>query len=71
MESIDFLPDDEKLATGRFTDITDSLLPLFADPDARAARRWRELFGYERPAAPKRGGIRFTVSVRRRSSSGS
>lgn len=34
---------------GRFTGVTNTLLPLFADPDGRGSRRWREIFGLERP----------------------
>ena len=56
---------------GKFTDITDTLLPLFSDPDGRSGRCWEDIFGVNRTPAAKPGGIRFTVRVRRRSSSGS
>ena len=58
--------------SGRFTDVTDSLLPLFSDPDGRGSRRWREMFGLERPTPitpPRREGLTFSVRVRRQSSS--
>ena len=62
---------DEKAEAGNFTDLTDSLLPLFNDPDGRGKRRWEQVFGLARPPEPRRGGIRFSVTVRRKSSSGS
>lgn len=33
---------------GRFIDVDDVLLSLFADPDSRGDRRWREVFGHAR-----------------------
>ena len=47
---------------GNFTDVTESLLPLFCDPDARGQRRWREMFGLE--TSSQRGRVGPYVSVR-------
>ncbi len=47
---------EPECSDGRFTDITDTLLPLFTDPDARGGRSWREVFGLERPLPRARGG---------------
>ncbi len=54
---------------GRFVDIGDMAMPLFSDPDGRATRRWREMFGLQCPTHLKRGGLTFTVRVRWQSSS--
>jgi hypothetical protein len=54
---------------GSFTDSPDQLLPLFSDPDGRGDRRWREVFGHERPK-PKATGP-FILREVRKSSSGS
>ena len=35
-------------ASGRFIDIDNVLLSLFADPDCRGDQRWPEVFGYAR-----------------------
>jgi hypothetical protein len=44
------------------------LLPLFNDPDGRGSRRWREMFGLERPL-PRRHRGAFIVREALRSSS--
>jgi hypothetical protein len=55
---------------GHFTDVTDTLSPLYADPDGRGSRRWREIFGFERPL-PRGSRGAFIVSEALRSSSDS
>lgn len=62
--------EEDRAGRGRFTDVTDSLLPLFSDPDMRGGRRWRETFGFEpvQPRPEPREGA-FIVYVRRQSSS--
>ena len=54
---------------GHFTDVTDTLLPLFNDLDGRGSRRWREMFGLERPL-PRRIAARLSCREALRSSSG-
>lgn len=41
------------LGEGRFTN-PDGLLTLFADPDGRGDRRWKEMFGFEPRKPPRR-----------------
>ena len=54
---------------GNFTDVTNSLLPLFCDPDGRGTRRWREMFGLQTTSQPGRAGPYVSVRVGRQSSS--
>jgi len=42
---------------GNFTEVEESLLPLF--DERGGSRRWREIFGLERPR-PRRGDKSFT-----------
>lgn len=57
---------------GSFVDITDTLLPLFSDPDARSHRRWLEVFGEAETAVPaKHGGRRFSGRAKQKLLSGS
>ena len=53
---------------GHFTDVTDALLPLFTDPDGRGSRRWREMFGLERPVQRKQHGAFISRGALRLSS---
>ena len=53
---------------GNFTDVTESLLPLFHDPDGRGTRRWREMFGLQTTSQRPRIGPYVSVRVGRQSS---
>jgi hypothetical protein len=50
---------------GKFTDLADSLLPLFSDSGDRIDPRWRLLFGLEPAPPPKRGTAFIAKQVRR------
>jgi hypothetical protein len=50
-----------------FTDVAEWLLPLFSEPGGRGSRRWREVFGLERPAPVKKAYPPFKICVRRSS----
>ena len=52
---------------GSFTDAPDLLLPLFADPDGRGGKRWREVFGME-CRRPRFGGPFVAIAPDRRRS---
>jgi hypothetical protein len=56
---------------GNFADSRNGLLTLFADPDGRGERSWRETFGYERRAEKPRRGQPFIARELPRSSSDS
>ena len=71
MDSDIILAESKERPSGRFTDVTDTLLPLFSDPDGRGGRRWEQVFGLAPAEQPKGDGPFFSVRVRRRSSSGS
>ncbi len=45
---------EERSRSGKFTDVKESLLPLF--DEGGSSRRWREMFGLERPRPRSRGG---------------
>ncbi len=53
---------------GKFTDAPDLLPSLFADPDCRGSRRWREVFGHRRPEPPSGGGWLFRDRLKDNSS---
>ena len=55
--------------TGNFVDQRNGLLSLFADPEGRGERSWRETFGYERRPEKPRGGQPFIARGSPRSSS--
>ena len=48
MSKINCLVAKRAPASGRFIDVDDVLLSLFADPDCRGDQRWPEAFGYAR-----------------------
>ncbi len=43
---------------GNFTEVKGSLLPLF--DQGGSSRRWREMFGLERPRTERQSGVSFT-----------
>jgi hypothetical protein len=56
----------QKPIDGRsFTDVAEWLLPLFSALHGRDSRRWREVFGLERPAPVKKNYPPFKICVRR------
>ena len=49
---------------GKFTDVADSLLPLFPNSTDRIDARWRLLFGLESAPPPTRGTAFIAEQVR-------
>ena len=54
----------ERGRTGKFTDVDESLLPLFSHPGERDEKRWRLLFGLEQAPPLKRGAAFIARDLR-------